>query len=103
MNDLTNRTALVTGSTSGIGRAAALAHAARGRGVRVNAVAPGPTPTPRITDVGEDMANKIAALAPAGPHAEPEELASAIVFLASDDASFVHGVTLAVDAGRMAT
>ncbi len=49
------------------------------------------------------MANKIAALAPAGPHAEPEELASAIVFLASDDASFVHGVTLAVDGGRMAT
>jgi NAD(P)-dependent dehydrogenase (short-subunit alcohol dehydrogenase family) len=73
------------------------------RGVRVNAVAPGPTRTPRIEEVGEDMANQIAALAPAGRMGEPEELAAAIVFLASDDASFVHGVTLAVDGGRLAT
>jgi NAD(P)-dependent dehydrogenase (short-subunit alcohol dehydrogenase family) len=47
--------------------------------------------------------NQIAALAPAGRQAEPEELAAAIVFLASEDASFVHGVTLAVDGGRVAT
>jgi NAD(P)-dependent dehydrogenase (short-subunit alcohol dehydrogenase family) len=74
-----------------------------GRGVRVNAVAPGPTRTPSIADVGEAMAKQIAAKAPAGRMGEPEELASAIVFLASDDASFVHGVTLAVDGGRLAT
>ena len=72
------------------------------RGVRVNAVAPGPTRTPMNEGFG-DIPNQIAALAPAGRQAEPEELAVAIVFLASEDASFVHGVTLAVDGGRVAT
>jgi NAD(P)-dependent dehydrogenase (short-subunit alcohol dehydrogenase family) len=73
------------------------------RGVRVNAVAPGPTRTRMMESVPEEMVNQLAALAPAGRVAEPEELAAAIVFLASDDASFVHGVTLAVDGGRVAT
>ena len=130
MTDLRGKTALVTGSTSGIGKATAIALAARGahvlvvgrneqrakdvvteiegsggsaRGVRVNAVAPGPT-RPRVMEgVPEEMVNQLAALAPAGRVAQPEELAAAIVFLASDDASFVDGVTLAVDGGRVAT
>ncbi len=72
-------------------------------GVRVNTVAPGPTRTRMMEAVPEEMVNHLAALAPAGRVAEPEELAAAIVFLASDDASFVHGVTLAVDGGRVAT
>jgi NAD(P)-dependent dehydrogenase (short-subunit alcohol dehydrogenase family) len=70
---------------------------------RVNAVAPGPTRTRMMEGVPDEMVNKLAALAPAGRVAQPEELAAAIVFLASDDASFVHGVTLAVDGGRVAT
>jgi len=73
------------------------------RGVRVNAVAPGPTRTALMEAVPEEMVNQMAALAPAGRVAQPEELAAAIVFLASEDASFVHGVTLAVDGGRVAT
>jgi NAD(P)-dependent dehydrogenase (short-subunit alcohol dehydrogenase family) len=73
------------------------------RGVRVNAVAPGPTRTALMEAVPEEMVNQLAALAPAGRVARPAELAAAIVFLASDDASFVHGVTLAVDGGRVAT
>ncbi len=72
-------------------------------GVRVNAVAPGPTRTALMEAVPEEMVNQLAAMAPAGRVARPEELAAAIVFLASDDASFVHGVTLAVDGGRVAT
>jgi NAD(P)-dependent dehydrogenase (short-subunit alcohol dehydrogenase family) len=72
-------------------------------GVRVNAVAPGPTRTRMMESVPEEMVNHLAALAPAGRVAEPEELAAAIVFLASDDASFVQGVTLAVVGGRVAT
>jgi NAD(P)-dependent dehydrogenase (short-subunit alcohol dehydrogenase family) len=73
------------------------------RGVRVNAVAPGPTRTAMMECVPEEMVSQLAALAPAGRVARPAELAAAIVFLASDDASFVHGVTLAVDGGRVAT
>ncbi len=73
------------------------------RGVRVNAVAPGPTRTALTEAMPEEMISQLAALAPAGRVARPEELAAAIVFLASDDASFVHGVTLAVDGGRVAT
>jgi NAD(P)-dependent dehydrogenase (short-subunit alcohol dehydrogenase family) len=73
------------------------------RGVRVNAVAPGPTRTRMTEAVPEEMVKQLAAQAPAGRVAEPEELAAAIVFLASDDASFVQGVTLAVDGGRVAT
>ena len=72
-------------------------------GVRVNAVAPGPTRTALMEAIPEEMVSQLAALAPAGRVARPEELAAAIVFLASDDASFVHGVTLAVDGGRVAT
>ena len=72
-------------------------------GVRVNAVAPGPTRTALMEAVPEEMVIELAALAPAGRVAQPAELAAAIVFLASDDASFVHGVTLAVDGGRVAT
>jgi len=72
-------------------------------GVRVNAVAPGPTRTALMEAVPEEMVIELAALAPAGRVAQPAELAAAIAFLASDDASFVHGVTLAVDGGRVAT
>ena len=72
-------------------------------GVRVNAVAPGPTRTRMMEGVPEEMVLQHAALAPAGRIARPEELAAAIVFLAGEDASFIHGVTLAVDGGRVAT
>jgi NAD(P)-dependent dehydrogenase (short-subunit alcohol dehydrogenase family) len=60
----------------------------------VNAVAPGPTRTRMMGAVPEEMVIQLAALAPAGRVAEPEELAASIVLLASDDASFVHGVVL---------
>jgi NAD(P)-dependent dehydrogenase (short-subunit alcohol dehydrogenase family) len=71
-------------------------------GVRVNAVAPGPTRT-SASDAYGDMLERFAALAPAGRAAEPEEIAAAIAYLASDDASFIHGVTIPVDGGRVAT
>ena len=71
-------------------------------GVRVNAVSPGPVRTPMSEAMG-DMPNQMAALAPAGRVAAPEELAAAIAYLASDDASFVQGVILPVDGGRAAT
>jgi NAD(P)-dependent dehydrogenase (short-subunit alcohol dehydrogenase family) len=71
-------------------------------GVRVNAVSPGPVRTPMSEAMG-DMADQMAALAPAGRVAAPQEIADAIAYLASDDASFVQGVILPVDGGRAAT
>ena len=70
-------------------------------GVRVNAVNPGPTRT-EGTAAGA-ATDQLAALAPAGRPASPDEIAAAITYLASDDASFVHGAILAVDGGRTAT
>jgi NAD(P)-dependent dehydrogenase (short-subunit alcohol dehydrogenase family) len=73
-------------------------------GVRVNTVAPGPTLTERV--IGSPMIQ--AAIAPmlAGMPSRRAstlaEIAAAVVFLASDDASNIHGATLAVDGGRMA-
>jgi NAD(P)-dependent dehydrogenase (short-subunit alcohol dehydrogenase family) len=70
-------------------------------GVRVNAVSPGPTRT-EGTEVMGDQLDQLAALAPAGRPATPEEIASAISYLAGDQASFVHGAVLDVDGGRHA-
>jgi NAD(P)-dependent dehydrogenase (short-subunit alcohol dehydrogenase family) len=71
------------------------------RGVRVNAVAPGPTRTEGTLAMGDALDN-LAALAPAGRPASPDEIAAAITYLATDAASFVHGAVLPVDGGRTA-
>jgi NAD(P)-dependent dehydrogenase (short-subunit alcohol dehydrogenase family) len=70
-------------------------------GVRVNAVSPGPTRTEGTDSLGEGL-QQLAARAPAGRPAEAEEIAEAIVFLATDRASFIQGAKLAVDGGRTA-
>jgi NAD(P)-dependent dehydrogenase (short-subunit alcohol dehydrogenase family) len=70
-------------------------------GVRVNAVNPGPTRTEGTAVLGEAI-DHFAALAPAGRPARPDEIAAAIAYLASDEASFVHGAIFAVDDGRTA-
>jgi NAD(P)-dependent dehydrogenase (short-subunit alcohol dehydrogenase family) len=70
-------------------------------GVRVNAVSPGPTRTEGTEAMGEGL-EKLAAEAPAGRPATADEIAEAIVFLATDRASFIHGAKLAVDGGRSA-
>jgi NAD(P)-dependent dehydrogenase (short-subunit alcohol dehydrogenase family) len=71
------------------------------KGVRVNAVSPGPTRTEGTEAMGEGL-EQLAAQAPAGRPATAEEIAEAIVFLATDRASFIHGANLAVDGGRTA-
>lgn len=81
-----------------------------GDGIRVKAVAPGSTRTEIIRSwrpdyTGDDLdafyAGSVKAT-PLGRVAAPEELASAILFLASDEASFVTGATLPVDGGFLA-
>ena len=71
------------------------------KGVRVNAVSPGPTRTEGTAAMG-DALQQLAAQAPAGRPAAPEEIAEVIVFLASDRASFVQGAIVPVDGGRTA-
>ena len=70
-------------------------------GVRVNTVSPGPTRTEGTDAMGEGL-EALASQAPAGRPANPDEIAEAIVFLATDRASFIYGAKLAVDGGRTA-
>jgi NAD(P)-dependent dehydrogenase (short-subunit alcohol dehydrogenase family) len=70
-------------------------------GVRGNAVAPGPTLTTRVQAWQEHIAPMIAEM-PSRRASSPAEVAAAVVFLASDDASNIHGAILSVDGGRAA-
>ena len=70
-------------------------------GVRVNAVSPGPTRTEGTAGMG-DALDQLASGGPAGRPGQPEEIAAAITFLATEQASFIHGAVLPVDGGRIA-
>jgi len=76
------------------------------RHIRVNAVSPGVTETAGLNDLfgggaqAESTKDYLAGLIPAGRVGQPEEIAKAVLFLASDDASFVNGVELFVDGGQ---
>jgi NAD(P)-dependent dehydrogenase (short-subunit alcohol dehydrogenase family) len=71
------------------------------RGVRVNAVIVGPTATEGTGGTTEGL-KALASQSPLGRPASPEEIASAIAFLSSDEASYIHGALLPVDGGRTA-
>jgi NAD(P)-dependent dehydrogenase (short-subunit alcohol dehydrogenase family) len=86
----------------GLTRTAALDYI--GQGVRINAVCPGATRTRILANWFQDpkVESFILSRHPIGRIAEPEEIARAVLFLASDDASFVVGQALAVDGGLTA-
>ena len=71
-------------------------------GVRVNSVAPGATLTEGNKEAGEVLEQMVAPT-PAGRVGTPDDIGKAVVFLASDDASFIHAATLAVDGGILNT
>jgi NAD(P)-dependent dehydrogenase (short-subunit alcohol dehydrogenase family) len=77
-----------------------------GRRIRVNAVAPGPTATPLAertagsAEAAKKLQEAFASQVPMKRLGSPEEIAKAVLFLTSDDASYITGVELNVDGGR---
>lgn len=71
-------------------------------GIRVNAIAPGYIDTPLLNKVDPALKEKLAQRHPIGRLGKPEEIAKAVAFLASDDASFIIGTTLVADGGYTA-
>jgi NAD(P)-dependent dehydrogenase (short-subunit alcohol dehydrogenase family) len=105
---ITNRAAYVA-SKSGVvalSRAMALDHI--GQGIRVNCVAPGTISSPYFAKMlaeapdPEAMRRELDTRAPIGRMGEPEEIANAILFLASDESSFAVGSVLTIDGGTTA-
>jgi NAD(P)-dependent dehydrogenase (short-subunit alcohol dehydrogenase family) len=79
----------------------------KARRIRVNVLSPGPTKTPGLLDLAGDdqaaqqsMLDQMASELPLGRVADPDEIASAALFLASDDSSFVTGAELFADGGQ---
>ena len=78
-----------------------------GRNIRVNAIAPGPTETPGLSGLAPDasqaqgLLEMLAGNVPLGRLAQPAEIANAVLFLASDQSSFVTGTELFADGGEV--
>ena len=86
----------------GLTKAAALEYAQRG--IRVNSICPGPVRTPMVERwfAMPGVQEKILGSIPMGRIAEPDEIAQAVIYLASDDARFVTGSSLVLDGGFVA-
>jgi 3-oxoacyl-[acyl-carrier protein] reductase len=82
-----------------LGLVRALAREAGGRGVRVNAVAPGYIATDMTSALTDDQRSALLASTPLGRLGEPEDVAAAVAFLCSPEASFITGAVLSVNGG----
>ena len=115
---LKDKKAIVTGAGQGIGRSggiAAISYSAAKAGIigltksvarelghyqiNVNRVLPGLIMTPTIARMAEKYRNMIVAHTPLGRIGQPEEVANVVVFLASDEASFMTGAAVEVSGG----
>lgn len=84
-----------------IGLTKALAREVASRGITVNAVAPGFVPTALTNDLPQDLKDTMMKFIPLGRWGQPQEIANAVTFLASDEAAYVTGQVLSVDGGMM--
>ncbi|CDZ51747.1 SDR family NAD(P)-dependent oxidoreductase [Neorhizobium galegae] len=69
------------------------------KGIRVNVVSPGPTDTAMMAGASKDVRDALSGMIPLGRMGRPDEVAAAVLFLASDESSFTTGAELAVDGG----
>src|SRR5437764_69170 len=110
MSKLKDKVAIVTGASKGIGASKAavdqitrtLAKELGPRNVRVNAINPGVVETEGVHTAGfldGDLAKQLEAQTPLGRIGRPEDIAPAVVFLASPDAAWITGETLLVAGG----
>ena len=82
-----------------IGFTKALAKEVGSRNITVNAIAPGLVHTGLTANLPQELKNKALEMTPLGRFGTPEDMANAVVFLASDEASFITGQVLSVDGG----
>ena len=86
-----------------IGFTKSLAQEIASRGVTVNAVAPGFIQTDMTNALTEDQVQKMTATIPAAKLGQPDDIAAAVVYLASDESAYVTGTTLHVNGGMYMT
>jgi NAD(P)-dependent dehydrogenase (short-subunit alcohol dehydrogenase family) len=85
------------GAVRAMSRGAAIQYASEG--IRVNAVFPGPVVATMVEGTDPELARRTGADVPLGRNARPEEIARGVLFLASDEASYVTGAELVIDGG----